>query len=254
MSSEKKEKVLITGRKPVEELLRDRPGSVDVVNLKKGKQDIKCRRIVAKCKELGIRYKFIEGSSLDRLYAGNHQGVIAQVAALEYTELDRLFTIGKGAPLPLIVALDRVQDTGNVGAIARTLYGLGGAGMVVPQHEGAYLGANALKASAGTLTRMPIAKAVNMARMLEQAKDKGYTVYCAKSCEQAWNAFAPDIALSLPAVLVLGNEEKGIRPGVAKQCDAALAIPLKRELDSLNVSGAAAILMARFAGMPMAKE
>lgn len=248
---EKSEKVLVTGRKPVEELLRDRPGSVDMVNLKKGKQDLKCRRIVGMCKDLGIRYKFIEGSSLDRMAPGNHQGVVAQVAALEYIDLDRLLTIGKGAPLPLIIALDRVQDTGNVGAIARTLYGLGGAGLVVPQHEGAYLGSNALKASAGALTRMPVARAVNMARMLEQAVEAGYTIYAAQDCEDAWNAFDPGISLSVPAVLVLGNEEKGIRPGVARQCDASLAIPLKREFDSLNVASAGAILMARFAGLPV---
>lgn len=248
---ERSEKVLIGGRKPVEELLRDKPGSVDVVNLKKGPQDLKCRRIVAACKELDIRYKFIDGTSMDRLFTGNHQGVVAQVAAMEYADLDTLFEKGKEAPLPLIVALDRVQDTGNVGAIARTMWCLGGAGLVVPQHEGAYLGSGALKASAGALTQLPVARAVNMARMLEQAVKAGYTVYGAHDCEGAWNAFDPKISLSLPAVLVLGNEEKGIRPGVAKQCDVSLAIPLARTFDSLNVAQAGAILIARFAGLPM---
>ncbi len=244
---DRSEKVLVAGRKPVEELLRDKPGSVDMVNLKKGPQDIKCRRIVGKCKDLGIRYKFIEGSSLDRLFGGNHQGVVAQVAALEYMDLDKLLATTKDAPLPLILALDRVQDTGNVGAIARTLWGLGGAGLIVPQHEGAYLGAGALKASAGALTRLPVARAVNMARMLEKAISEGFTVYCAHDCEGAMNAFSPDLSLSLPAVLVLGNEEKGVRPGVVKQCDISLSIPLKREFDSLNVAQAGAILIARFA-------
>jgi 23S rRNA (guanosine2251-2'-O)-methyltransferase len=243
---EKSEKVIVAGRKPVEELLLERASSVDIAHFRKGRLDPKLSRLVGLCKEYGVRYKFVDAASLERLFRGNHQGVVAQVSALEYAELDQLLTAAKDAPLPLIVALDRVQDTGNVGAIARTLWALGGAGLVVPQHEGAYLGANAVKASAGALTHLPVARVVNMARMLEQAVESGFTTYCAGDMEGAWNVFDEKVSLSLPAVLVLGNEEKGVRPGVAKQCDAGLVIPLKRDFDSLNVASAGAILMARF--------
>ncbi|MEF2146505.1 MAG: 23S rRNA (guanosine(2251)-2'-O)-methyltransferase RlmB [Desulfovibrionaceae bacterium] len=243
----KGEKNYIAGRKPIAELLESAPGRVDVVHLRKGRVDAKIGAIVDLCTAHGVRYKFVDGASLDRLFRGTHQGVVAQVAGLEYTPMDKLMDEAADAPLPLVLILDRVQDTGNVGALARTLYALGGAGIVVPQHEGAYIGAGALKASAGALNLLPVSKVVNVARAVSDFADRGFMTYCAYQSEDALNAFDPSVRLHLPAVLVLGNEEKGVRPGVAKACGLHLTIPFARSFDSLNVSAAGSILMALFA-------
>lgn len=179
------------------------------------------------------------------MFRGNHQGVAARCAALEYTPLHELLENATEAPLPLIVVLDQVQDTGNVGVLARTLYALGGAGLVVCQHHGAYLGAGAVRSSAGALNKLPVAKAGNLANALKDCVNYDYTVYLARMAPDSLDAYTAE--LETPAVLVLGNEEKGIRPGVAKFGHHSLHVPFQREFDSLNVAQAGAILVSEFA-------
>lgn len=238
-------KTFVIGNKPVLELLEDSPSRVDFVYFKKGRHDKGLDKIIDLCKKVKVPFKSLPAQSMDRMYRGNHQGVIAQAAALEYAELDDILEAAPDAPLPLIVVLDQVQDPGNVGVLARTLYALGGAGLVVGRHHSAYLGTGAVKASAGALNKMPVAKVGNISRTLEACIKAGYTIYGAGTGEESDNAFTT--TLRLPAVLVLGNEEKGIRPGVSKHCDLSLAIPFAREFDSLNVAQAGAILVSQFA-------
>jgi 23S rRNA (guanosine2251-2'-O)-methyltransferase len=185
-------------------------------------------------------------AKLDALHA-RHQGVAARLAAAAFVDEEAVFraALDPATPLPLVLALDQVQDPGNVGALVRTLYGLGGAGIVLPRHNSAFLGPGAAKASAGTLARLPVAKVTNLARSLEQAEAMGLALYAAGMGPEAANAFAAP--LELPAVLVLGNEDKGVRPGVAKRCRATLAVPLARDLESLNVAQAGALLLGCFA-------
>ena len=145
------------------------------------------------------------------------------------------------APLPLVVALDQVQDPGNVGTLCRTLYALGGAGVILPRHNSAYLGPAAHRAAAGALERLPVARVTNLAHALDEAEEAGFSIYGAGCGPDAADAF--EHAMQLPAVLVLGNEDKGLRPGVAKRCGRMLRIPLARKFDSLNVAQAGAILL-----------
>lgn len=235
----------VVGTKPVLELLEGNPSRVDHVLFKKGRHDKTLDRIITLCRENKIAFRSAQPKELDRAYAGNHQGVVAQVAALEYTDVEELMNEGAAAPLPLIIALDQVQDPGNVGALARTVYAMGGAGIIVCRHHGAYLGAGAVKASAGAINRLPIAKANNLAQTLKDCQQRGYEIYCTRFGQDSENVF--DGELRLPAVLVLGNEEKGVRPGVAKQCTKAVHVPFRREFDSLNVAQAGAMLTGFFA-------
>jgi 23S rRNA (guanosine2251-2'-O)-methyltransferase len=237
-------KSFVIGNKPVLELLQNSPARVDFVYFRKGRHDKGLEQIISLCKKVKIPFKALPGQSLDRMYRGNHQGVIAQAAALEYVDLAHVLEAAHTAPLPLVVVLDQVQDPGNVGVLARTLYALGGAGLVVGRHHSAYLGTGAVKASAGTLNHLPVAKAGNVSRALEQCAKQGFLIYGAGTGEGAQHAYETE--LRTPAVLVLGNEEKGIRPGVAKHCDTMLAIPFARPFDSLNVAQAGAILVSRF--------
>lgn len=238
-------KVYVVGNKPVKELLMDNPSRVDFVAFRKGRRDNIAEEIIELCRTQKVPFKSVNDQDLDRMYRGNHQGVAARCAALEYTPLYELLENATEAPLPLIVVLDQVQDTGNVGVLARTLYALGGAGLIVCQHHGAYLGAGAMRSSAGALNKLPVAKAGNLANAMKDCVNYDYTVYLGQKTSNSMNAYTAE--LETPAVLVLGNEEKGIRPGVAKFADHSLHVPFLREFDSLNVAQAGAILVSEFA-------
>jgi 23S rRNA (guanosine2251-2'-O)-methyltransferase len=238
-------KIYVVGNKPVKELLLDDPSRVDFVAFRKGRHDKGLEEIIELCRVAQVPYRSVAAKDLDYMYPGNHQGVAARCAALSYISLETMLETAAEAPLPLIVALDQVQDTGNVGVLARTLYALGGAGLIVCQHHGAYLGAGAVRSSAGALNKLPVAKAGNMANAIKDCVNYDYTVYCARGGVDSQNVYTAE--LETPAVLILGNEEKGIRPGVAKFSHHSLSIPFLREFDSLNVAQAGAILVSEFA-------
>ncbi|WFS62376.1 RNA methyltransferase [Pseudodesulfovibrio thermohalotolerans] len=241
----KDSKIYIVGNKPVKELLLDSPQRVDFVAFRKGRRDKAMEEIFDLCRTAQVPFKSVSAKELDYMYRGNHQGVAARCAALEYTPLERLLEQAPDAPLPLIVALDQVQDTGNVGVLARTVHALGGAGLIVCQHHGAYLGAGAVRSSAGALNKLPVAKVGNMANAMKDCVNYDFTLYCARMTSDSDNVYSAE--LRTPAVLILGNEEKGIRPGVAKFANHSLHIPFLREFDSLNVAQAGAIIVSEFA-------
>ncbi|EPR34501.1 RNA methyltransferase, TrmH family, group 3 [Alkalidesulfovibrio alkalitolerans DSM 16529] len=236
---------ILAGRHPVEEALRDSPGRVLNVLVLRGHKGGPTDRILDACRASGVRFKLAEKAELDRLYKGPHQGVVALLAPMENVTLDDLTTAMEKAPLPLIVALDQVQDPHNVGALARTLLALGGAGLILPKHGAARLGPGALKASAGALSRLPVARVTNLAQALDALAMHGLEIHCASTGPGATSCY--EARLDLPAVLVLGNEGQGVRPGVAKRCGSRLTIPMTGGFDSLNVAQAGAILISHFA-------
>lgn len=238
-------KIYVVGNKPVIELLMDDPSRVDFVAFRKGRHDKNLDEVFELCRKQKVPFKSVSSKDLDYMYRGNHQGIAARCAALSYTPLTELLENATEAPLPLIVVLDQVQDTGNVGVLARTLYALGGAGLVVCQHHGAYLGAGAVRSSAGALNKLPVAKVGNLANAMKDCVNYDYTVYGARMGSGSQNIYTAE--LETPAVLVLGNEEKGIRPGVAKFCHHSLYVPFLRDFDSLNVAQAGAIIVSEFA-------
>ena len=237
---------LLPGIEPVLELLRDTPQRLDLVYCRKGLRSQDAQKIQELCRTYHVRYTLVDSAALDRLCreaAGSvaHQGVVARLAATDFQTLDDVLAAVHDAPLPLLLALDQVQDPGNIGTLCRSLYALGGAGILLPRHNSAYLGPAARRAAAGALDRLPVARVDNLAHALDSAEEAGLTIYGAGCGAHAADAFAE--ALRLPAVLVLGNEDKGLRPGVAKRCSRMLRIPLARDFDSLNVAQAGAILL-----------
>ncbi len=234
----------VPGRKPVRELVEKAPQQVDALWLEKDIRGADIARIIHCCKEAGLRYQLVPRKVLDRLFPGNHQGVLARVFAPGYVEEDTLFALAKKASLPLILALDQVQDPGNLGTLARSLYGLGGGGLLLPKHNSAALGEGAVKAAAGALWQLPICRATNLGRSLEQAKEDGFSIYCAAQRENTTPFYQCKVIF--PAVLVLGGEDRGVRQGVRSHCDAALDIPMLGDTESLNVAQAGAMLMGHF--------
>lgn len=241
---------LLPGLKPVLELLHSDPQRIDSVFCKKGLRSRDALEVQDLCRRNGIRFTLVDHVALDRLcrdarqqHDVAHQGVVARLAATGFRPLEELFEAVASAPLPLLLALDQVQDPGNVGTLCRTLYALGGAGLILPLHNSAFLGPAARRAAAGALEQLPVARVTNLAHALDSAEEAGLTIYGAGHAQGPKLADAFNTSLQLPAVLVLGNEDKGLRPEVAKRCSTMLRIPLVRNFNSLNVAQAGAVLM-----------
>jgi 23S rRNA (guanosine2251-2'-O)-methyltransferase len=230
-------------------MLESAPERLDSVFLRKGRHVADLDRLLDLCRKAGVRFSLLDADRFARLYPGGNQGVVARLYETGFTELEDLLSSAMDAPLPLILFLDQVQDPGNAGSLARTLYALGGAGLVIPRHNGVYLGAGAVRASAGALARLPVAKAPNLGQALDKAASLGFTLYGATALSPSPDLPVQDLfslVPRLPAALVLGAEGEGLRPGVRKRCHSLLTIPLLRPFDSLTVAQAGAILLGWF--------
>ncbi len=250
-SKQSSHKNILSGLKPIYELIQSDSAQIEQIYLRNGLQNSEVLKIVDLCKEKNVYYEFVPEEVLNRLCNGfkaqashhiNHQGLVAKIKEISFVEAETLLEQAFNAPLPLIVALDQVLDPGNVGTLVRTLYALGVAGLIVPVHNSAFLGAGAKRSAAGSLEKLPISQVVNLARTVELASKSGYSTYAA----ELGGLNALETKLELPAILVLGSEEKGIRPGVKKHCTHKVSIPFLREFDSLNVAQAGAILTSCF--------
>ena len=164
----------------------------------------------------------------------DHQGVVARVEPYRYADALEL-AVGE----PLLVCLDQVTDPRNLGAVIRSADGAGATGVVLPAHNSARVTAAVCRASAGAVEHLPVAVVPNLSRYLNEVKGPRLWVYAADAAGTPMGE--ADLAGGL--ALVFGAEGKGLRPLVRRSCDAAVSIPLAGEVESLNVSVAAAVLL-----------
>jgi 23S rRNA (guanosine2251-2'-O)-methyltransferase len=172
----------------------------------------------------------------ERADTRDHQGVLALVAPFRYADAYEL----AAAERPLLAVLDRVTDPRNLGAVCRSAEGAGATGVVVPAHGSAVVTPAVARASAGAVEHLPVAVVTNLARYLEEVKGADLWVFGAAG-EGGTSMWETD--LSGGAAIVLGAEGKGLRPLVRRTCDALVSIPLLGQIESLNVSVAAAVLL-----------
>lgn len=184
----------------------------------------------------------VDRKRLDRMSkTGSHQGIIAQVAAHEYAEVQDILELAKErGEDAFIIILDEVQDSQNLGAILRTADAAGVHGIIIPERRSVTLDATAAKTSVGAIEHVKVARVSNMNQCISELKDQG--IWVAGLDMDGEDIFASD-KLSGPIALVVGNEGKGIRPKVRKSCDFILEIPMIGQINSLNASNAAAISM-----------
>lgn len=166
----------------------------------------------------------------------DHQGVLAWCEPYRYADAYELAT----QELPLIACLDQVTDPRNLGAVCRSVEGAGATGVVVPAHGSATVTPAVCRASAGAVEHLPVAVVSNLARYLGEIKRAGLWIYAAAG-DAATSMWSAD--LSGGAVFVFGAEGRGLRPLVRRTCDDAVSIPLAGQVESLNVSVAAALLL-----------
>ena len=166
----------------------------------------------------------------------DHQGVLAWAEPFRYADAHELAAVES----PLLVCLDQVTDPHNLGAVARTAEGAGATGVVVPAHNSARVTPAVVRASAGAIEHLPVAVVKNMARYLSEVKGPQLWAWAAAGDAEAtlWDA-----DLTGGIALVLGAEGKGVRPLVRRTCDGAVSIPLLGDVESLNVSVAAGVLL-----------
>ena len=221
----------IYGRRPVREALR---GAREILELWVTERAEKAEPWL---QESGLRSQTKPERDLTEA-AGtrDHQGVLAWAEPYRYADAYEL----AAADSPLLVCLDQVTDPHNLGAVARTAEAAGATGVVVPAHNAARVTPAVVRASAGAIEHLPIAVVKNMARYLSEVKGPSLWAWAAAGDAetQLWQA-----DLTGGVALVLGAEGKGVRPLVRRTCDATVSIPLAGEVESLNVSVAAGVLL-----------
>ena len=185
----------------------------------------------------GVSVKEVQTGDLESLSGSpDHQGICADAGDYPYAHADTLLA---DDPNALVVVLDEVQDPRNLGAVARVAETAGAAGLVIPERRAAQVTPVVCKTSAGAVEHLPVARVRNIADYLATARDAGAWIYGADADGIPYDQ--PDY--SGKKVLVLGSEGKGLRPRVASACDELVALPIRGEVESLNVAAAAAALV-----------
>jgi 23S rRNA (guanosine2251-2'-O)-methyltransferase len=170
------------------------------------------------------------------------QGVLLEAEALPELGLDDALA-WPPEPAPLLVALDEVEDPQNVGAIARSAEAAGARALLLTRRRAPPLSAAVSRASAGAIEHLEVARVPNLPRALRALGQRGYWRLGADEQPDAQPYWEADALWQAPAVLVLGSEGRGLRPGVAAELDQRLRIPMRGRVASLNVSAAAAVLL-----------
>jgi 23S rRNA (guanosine2251-2'-O)-methyltransferase len=222
----------VYGRRPVREALR---GRREVLELWATERAVKAEPWLSEVERPRVQVK-LERDLSDAAGTRDHQGVLAWCEPYKYADGWELAAVER----PLLACLDQVTDPHNLGAVIRSAEGAGAAGVVVPAHGSATVTAAVARASAGAVEHLSVAVVPNLARYLAEVKRGDLWIYAAAgdATTSMWDA-----DLSDGVALVFGAEGKGLRPLVRKTCDDAVSIPLGGQVDSLNVSVAAALLL-----------
>lgn len=211
------------------------------VLLQKGLQGENYQQLFKIIRQEKIPFQIVPVEKLNRVTRKNHQGVIAYISLISYQPLVQLLPmIYESGEMPLLVLIDRVTDVRNLGAIARSAECFGAHGIVIPDKGSAPVNADAIKTSAGALSRLPICREGNILETIAFLKESGVKVVAATEKSHA-SVFNAD--LSGPLALVMGSEDKGISPAIIKMADQSVSIPMQGSIASLNVSVAAGILL-----------
>jgi len=229
--------MIIYGLNPVLEALR--AGRVRALRVGP-RADARVEELLALARRRGVSVQRVEANALDRAARGGvHQGVVAEVEAPRDYSVEQLVEAAAPAA-PLLVVLDGIEDPHNVGAILRTVDAAGAHGVVRQERHAASLDGVVGKASAGAVTSVRIATVVNIARAVEELKEANvWTVGLAGDAPERYDA----VDLTLPTAIVLGAEGAGLRRLVRDRCDRLVSLPMAGQVESLNVSVAAGVML-----------
>jgi 23S rRNA (guanosine2251-2'-O)-methyltransferase len=238
---------VLYGLHPVEEALKAGKRRFDHVLVARERHDERLARLVADCRQAGVRVRQETREQLTLLaQTPAHQGVVAVVRPQEFLTIEDLFQPPAGTPARarLILALDGVEDPQNLGALLRVADGAGVDGVVLTERRSAPLSPVAVKASAGAAEHLRIARVVNLVRALEDLKRQNlWIIGLDASPDERGHCDYDQFDLTGDCVLVLGREGAGLHDLVRRTCDHLLRIPMAGGVSSLNVAAAGAVVL-----------
>lgn len=237
---------MVLGRNPVIECLRAGVPATALYVAVGTENDDRLTESVKIAADAGISILEVPRTDLDRLSAnGLHQGVALQVPPYRYAHPDDLVArVQDSAEPALLVALDNISDPRNLGAVIRSVAAFGGQGVLIPQRRSASVTAVAWRTSAGAAARLPVARATNLTRTLKDWASRGFQIV---GLDAGGDTILDDFDGSIPTVIVVGSEGKGLSRLVRETCDSILGIPMAGPVESLNASVAAGVVLSEIA-------
>jgi 23S rRNA (guanosine2251-2'-O)-methyltransferase len=237
----------VVGFHPVREALRARRRRLRRLVVRSGLRRPELGELRGLARAAGVPVEELDADALARLAPGARtQGLVLEAGPLPPVPLEELFAAGPAGGRCL-VALDGVEDPQNVGALLRAADAAGASGAILAERHAPPLGAAVSRASAGALEHLPIARVVNLARALGQAKERGFWVVALDPEGGADLFAAPDRVFEGDLALVVGGEEQGVRHGIRRLADHRVSIPMRGRVHSLNVAAAAAVALFEWA-------
>lgn len=215
---------------------------IDKVMLRQGIRGELFQQLFNLIRENNIPFQYVPEEVFKPFADRNHQGVLAEVAPVPYQDLaEVLDKVEAASRIPFILILDRVTDVRNFGAIVRSAECAGVDAIIIPNKNSAKISSDALKTSAGALYHIPVCRVVNLKKIVRELKfQRGIYVYAAT--EKA-EKYYTGMDMTQPVAIIMGSEDKGIDDELLNIATDRMKIPQKGQIESLNVSAAAAVLM-----------
>ncbi|MGG1290067.1 23S rRNA (guanosine(2251)-2'-O)-methyltransferase RlmB [Bacillus smithii] len=234
------DKELIAGRNTVLEALRSKR-EINKIWIADGAQKGSMTLIIKEAKKANILVQFVPKQKIDQLVNENHQGVVAQVAAYKYADIDKLFQVAaERKETPFLLILDEIEDPHNLGSIMRTADAVGVHGIIIPKRRAVGLTTAVAKASTGAIEYIPVARVTNLARTVDELKERGLWI---AGTDAQGNEDYRSLDGKLPLGLIIGSEGRGMSRLLKEKCDFLYRLPMRGHVTSLNASVAAGLLM-----------
>ena len=234
------DKELIAGRNTVLEALRSKR-EINKIWIADGAQKGSMTPIIKEAKKANILVQFVPKQKIDQLVNENHQGVVAQVAAYKYADIDKLFQVAaERKETPFLLILDEIEDPHNLGSIMRTADAFGVHGIIIPKRRAVGLTTAVAKASTGAIEYIPVARVTNLARTVDELKERGLWI---AGTDAQGNEDYRSLDGKLPLGLIIGSEGRGMSRLLKEKCDFLYRLPMRGHVTSLNASVAAGLLM-----------
>lgn len=231
---------MIYGRRPVIEAIREGKSIDKIFIQQKIKGDL-ATDLFAEIKRANLHFNSVPAEKLNRITKKNHQGVVAFMAAIEFSSLEHIIdqAFGQGRQVLLLV-LDGITDVRNFGAIIRSAEGAGVDAIIVPVKGSAQISADAMKTSAGALNMVPVCRSNNLLKEIELLKQSGINII---ACTEKSDQLIYHATFDTPAAIIMGSEEKGISKEILALSDQMVKIPMRGKIKSLNVASSAGIIL-----------